>query len=116
MGFQNGHTYGYHDNHRGGRPCKAFDEGLTSLAPLTLIVIKETLTHGSKKEKAAMARWVGDKFKPNLIDITALKELTVSDRFVDFAIDLASRISGFSKGNERRAEIAHNQTSVQAEH
>lgn len=118
--FTNGNTAWKNRKHNGGaRFTKEQNEALAGLVPDSIACWRRILAIDKtdikwQQLKAEVASKIINKFVPELVEET--KELVFSDRFIEFAADLASRISGFSKGNERRPEIAHNQTSVQAEH
>lgn len=118
--FEKGNQHGRHNNHY-GRLTKEQTAALKDIVSNSIECWKKILNREGVDDdrkwqslKADVASKVINKFVPELVSET--KEVDISDRLIEFAGDLATRISGFSKGIERRPEITHDQTSVQAEH
>ena len=102
--FTKGNQYGRHNNHH-GQLTKEQTAALRAIVNNSIQCWKEILTNGKTdirwmQLKADIASRVINKFVPELVQES--KELVISDRFIDFATDLATRISSVSQGHGRR--------------
>ena len=121
--FQNGHNHGNHKNHwKGGRLTKDQREKLNGQLVAGSSAIDFVFAYEPKdKEKLDWYKLKADCFFKVLNKFSAdkveeIKELTVSDKLLEFEKNYASRISGLSIGLDRPGENTHNQKGLQPEH
>lgn len=117
MRFEAGNQYGKHNNH--GRLSKEHTKQLRGLIPDSINAWRKILASDKTDAKwmqlkADVASKIINKFVPELVEET--KELVISDRLIDFARVITSRISGLAIGIERPGEAAPDQTGVRPEH